>query len=295
MESLSVLQRASAESLQLDPFPHVVIPNALPESLYNELVEALPPLSTLGIDETRNNARWDVAAKEVATSAAVPKIWKDFIAYHASEAFFQDIVRVLFAGIHRLYPRRYPDKDAMLRMRAGVRGIDRFGEKDVLMDALISGNTPVQKPNSVRTTHADAGRKLVSGLFYMRRDGDDSIGGDLTISRFKPEYASLAAKMRAYKGTLVDDSCVDVVKTVKYARNQVVLFINSLDSLHGVTVRQATPHGRYFMNLVAEVNPKLYRLSKIFHGPAVYARDTRPADAPPVSIVQHVIDRVRAL
>ncbi len=101
--------------------------------------------------------------------------------------------------------------------------------------------------------------------------------------------------MRAFRGTLVDDKYVSVVRTIRYDRNQAVLFVNSLDSLHGVTVRQPTKYGRYFMNLVGEVNPKLYRLSKLLYGPAIYARDTRPTDAPPVSVFQDMFDRLRAL
>lgn len=49
------------------------------------------------------------------------------------------------------------------------------------------------------------------------------------------------------------------VETVRYQPNCLVLFINTIDSLHGVTVRQPTPHGRCFMNLVGEVATRLYR------------------------------------
>ena len=35
--NLSILQRATAADLQLDPYPHIVIPNALPDDLYAEL------------------------------------------------------------------------------------------------------------------------------------------------------------------------------------------------------------------------------------------------------------------
>ena len=54
------------------------------------------------------------------------------------------------------------------------------------------------------------------------------------------------------------DQATEIVETVKYAPNRLVLFINSLDALHGVTVRQATPYSRQFVNLIGEVDPKLY-------------------------------------
>jgi hypothetical protein len=146
-------------------------------------------------------------------------------------------------------------------MKAGVRNVDADGTKDIYMDAIIAGNTPVKAASSVRTTHVDSGDKLFSGLLYMRPDGYDAEGGDLTISRLKPEYA--ADKVANFKGHYVDDDRVDVVETVPYAKNRLVLFINTLDALHGVTVRQPTRQGRRFVNLVGEVDEPLYVLPEV--------------------------------
>ncbi len=141
-----------------------------------------------------------------------------------------------------------------------MRDHDRFGRHDVLVEAMISGNTPVTAASSVRTTHVDAGDKLFSGLFYMRRPDDPSTGGDLTISRFIDRYRGKDERLSLFKGPYVSDDQVEVVRTVPYAANTLVLFINSLDSLHGVTVRSETRYPRLFVNLVGEVDDRLYRL-----------------------------------
>jgi hypothetical protein len=145
-------------------------------------------------------------------------------------------------------------------LKVGMRDADRFGRNDVLVEAMISGNTPVTAASSVRTTHVDAGNKLFSGLFYMRTPEDRSTGGDLTLSRFAERYRGKDERFALFKGPYVDDSHVEVVRTVPYAANTLVLFINSLDSLHGVTVRSETPHPRLFVNLVGEVDDRSYRL-----------------------------------
>jgi hypothetical protein len=146
-------------------------------------------------------------------------------------------------------------------VNTGTRKLDTFATKDVLLDAQIAGNTPVTAATSVRTTHVDHGSKLFSGLFYMRSEGDNSVGGDLTISRFKPEY-SLEERLGCFSGAYVDDRHVETLKTIRYSRNCLVLMINSLDSLHGVTIRRPTPHDRLFVNLIAEIDAPLYRLSQ---------------------------------
>ena len=258
MKSLSTLQKATLADVRHSPFPYIVVKDALPSDLYNDLVARFPGEDALAIDRSKNNHRWDVLAKNVAVHKAIDPLWKDFIAYHTSPDFFHEIVDLFYDDIRKLYAKQFPSLEFTKAMRVGTRRKDTFINKDILMDAMISGNTPVRSASSVRTTHIDRGRKVFSGLFYMRRDDDDSVGGDLTISRFRPEYRDIKAKSKLFKGDYVDDEFIDLVETVKYQKNTVVIFINSIDSLHGVTVRQRTSHSRYFVNLVGVTVTRLY-------------------------------------
>jgi hypothetical protein len=266
---LSVLQTATAGDVQLDPYPYLVIPNALPEKLYRELEASFPSPESLGISSNRSNSRWNYAAYRVRANSNLPKIWSDFIAYHSSQAFFEEIANLFYEGVHALYPDRYPTKESLTGLRAGVREDDSFPRHDVLMDAMISGNTPVTEASSVRTSHVDRGDKLFSGLFYMRPASYDAVGGDLTISRFKPEIADAQDRYAKFSKSSVDDRYLDVVRTVRYDRNLLVLFVNSLESVHGVTVRQPSSHSRLFVNLVGEIENRLYE-TEVKGAPARY-------------------------
>lgn len=290
--NLSILQRATAADLHRDPFPHVVIPNALPDDLYAELEASFPSPQSMGIKADRNNHRWNYASRKIRRNANLPQVWRDFIAYHASEAFYRDIINVFHEGIQALYPERFPDRASLERLRVGIRKHDTFANKDVLMDAMISGNTPVTEASSVRSSHLDAGDKLFSGLFYMRPATYDSVGGDLTISRYKPELAGKPERHLKFKGAYIEDDNLDVVRTVTYDRNLAVLFINSLDSVHGVTVRQPSPHSRLFVNLVGEIDPPLYNLEEGGR-PAHYL----PADQPrtPIGLTDRIVPMVRRM
>jgi hypothetical protein len=143
--------------------------------------------------------------------------------------------------------------------RIGLRDRDSFADHDFLLDSQICGNTAVREVSSVKTTHVDSTRKLFSGLFYLRHPKDDSIGGDLTTARFKPGLSRWQWRRR-FDGVFVPEDRVETVSTVRYERNTLVMFLNTLESMHGVTVREPTPHLRLFMNLVCEVPEPLFEV-----------------------------------
>jgi len=268
MSSLSLLQNANKAGVRTEPYPHIVVDNALPDDLYEELSRSFPLLFFMGISSRENNKRWDYPHHRARKNYLIPKLWREFLAYHSSQDFFDDVVNILGDGICTTYPNRFLSTSSLREMNAGARGVDAHGDKDVLLEALISGNTPVTKASSVKPMHVDKGAKLFAGLFYMRPDGYTASGGDLIIGRFKPEYsgdAKLGCFKREASGSppLVDESFVETVDTIDYTRNRLVLFVNSLDSLHGVTVRQPTRQVRRFVNLVGEVSPPVYELPRM--------------------------------
>lgn len=265
MAELSVLQRARRSDVRRDPFPHVIIRDALPDELYRSLAGTFPSPESLGIHDLENNSRWNYSAGVVRTNDRLPQLWRDFIAYHASGAFYREIAELFFEEVHALYPERFPDRASLVDMTTGVRKVDSFENARMLMDAQIAGNTPVTQASSVRTTHIDSGSKLYSGLFYMRPEGYDAIGGDLIISRFRRDIPAEKRRVH-FVGAYVEDANLEHVETIRYDRNVLVLFINSWDSLHGVTVRQPTDKTRLFVNLVGEVDPPLYRIPKVARG-----------------------------
>jgi hypothetical protein len=261
--SLSVLQAAGKSDIRLSPYPHIIIRDALPAALCEQLIAEYPALDVLGVDPTRNNVRWSVPGKQVLENPAIPGAWRDVIGYHASRAFYDEFLDLFAASIMQLYPGLYPEERALRELRAGVREIDDFKHADILLDAQISGSTPVTRARSVKPNHIDSHRKLFTGLLYLRRDDDDSTGGDLEIRRFR-KVCSGKRRAGCYDGVYVDDRHTERVATVPYAKNVLILFINSLESLHGVSVRQVTPHCRLFMNIVGEVNTPLFAVPRTF-------------------------------
>lgn len=249
----SVLTGRGPENVVLEPFPHLVLEPALDDELCMELLDQFPPLEVVAEGaELGSNSRFSLKAHLTRESDEVSPLWKDFVETHVSPQFLGELLAAFGPAILRRYPNFERDYAPLDSMRLGLRGVDTFDDADILIDCQISVNTPVTgRPDSVRRAHLDDPDKLFAGLFYLRHPDDDSTGGDL-------EICAPTQRPRGFRGPLVYDRFVKPVTTVGYRRGTLVMFLNSEDSLHGVTVRSRTDVPRYFVNFVASVKEPLF-------------------------------------
>ncbi len=135
---------------------------------------------------------------------------------------------------------------------------------DLWIDVQFAINTPVRKTSRVRARHVDDPKKLFFGLLYMRAPEDDSIGGDLEICRWKgaPQFKNPYVSGRQVDNTHIQDHQVDLVNTVKYRANTLLISVASAFAVHGVTERQPTPHFRRYINLLAEFREPIYDIKQ---------------------------------
>lgn len=240
------------------PFPHLVVENPLPEDLCLKLFSEYPPLEGITKEaELYSNQRFSLSASEVLNdSARVSPLWLEFVRLHTSEIFYAQVINLFGDHIRSMYPSLEKNIGALGELSTAVRFMDANPSADILLDAQICVNTHVvETPSAVRRVHVDSPEKLFTGLYYMRHPDDTSTGGDLEIYRFK-------AKPQGFKIAEIDDRYVEVVKTIKYQRNTLVMFINNVSALHGVTERTVTPFPRYFFNLVGEIKKPLFELEQ---------------------------------
>lgn len=253
----SVLARCSTSQLRWDPFPHVVVPDALPEELCNALIERFPPLERVtGRGRWGSNRRFSLSARAALADPRLAPCWRDAILQHTSQAFLDEVLALLGPAIRMRYPGFEARFGRLEALRAGLRGVDGFDRCDVSLDAQICVNTPVfGRPSSVRTGHVDRSDKLFAGLLYLRRKDDASQGGDLQLYRLRP------GGERGFNQNYIDDRWIEGVGSVAYERNVLVLLLNGPWALHGVTPRSPTPLPRLFLNLLGEVKAPLFDLS----------------------------------
>lgn len=237
------------------PFPHVVIENALPEELHLELRNSFPSRQLLGVNLDQNQ-RWSTPALELRNMQGVTPLWRSFVEYHASRHFLEDVNRFFGEMIVELYPEMFPSCDEIRNRRVVVRHSRTQSPDALSLDSQISGNTPVTKRGAPRGIHVDSPNALWAGLYYLRHEQDDSIGGDLELWQW-PEKYSRIQKLSAYREGLSSRKVLPL-KSVPYRSNTLVFFVNSIDSLHSVTVRMPTSHTRQFLNLVCDVSQPLF-------------------------------------
>src|SRR5574341_127072 len=103
MNELSILQNFRSEVMTQEPFPHFVIDDALPRRIYDQLEASYPAVETIFIHATRTkdaamreNHRYDIPAAEVRRRQHLEiGAWRDFVYYHTSQEFLDEVMNKL--------------------------------------------------------------------------------------------------------------------------------------------------------------------------------------------------------
>jgi hypothetical protein len=293
----SILARAHKADIRRDPFPHIVIPDALDAELYDRLAREFPATAAVTKGMDLSNAKTGINAVEIVDNPAMSATWQDFAAHHSSPAFFKEVVALFGEEINRLYPFLEADFGLPLdRLRPARRIIEQrkhaHRQDDVVLDCQIMLDD-TREERICRGPHVDAVEEIYAGLIYFRHPDDESKGGELCVVRAKNPMeifpAPDAIRIRHHPAE-VDDEDVEIVARVPYAANTAILFINAPNALHKVTMRSATPVPRRHVNIIAES----YSLKR--GGLFRVLQPGEPVDPPPPpSLVRRALGRVRRM
>ncbi|MEV6837034.1 hypothetical protein AB0N17_21410 [Streptomyces sp. NPDC051133] len=264
----SLLAGVTKDDIRRDPFPHIVIRNALPAQLYDALATSMPSAEYIGErigKPITSNERYNYMSEHILGDATTAQVWKDFVTYHASPAFYEEFLDLFQEDLLANLPDAEKGIGRPLReLRVGRRNRDGFETHDILMDCTAVINSAVTgRPSSYRGPHVDKPYKLFGGLFYMRLPEDDATGGDLVLYRYGTEAHKFYTSASEYGDNRfdIDPKYVEEVATVPYESNTLVMYpINPL-ALHGVSVRAVTGHQRRFVALVGDLQNPLFDLA----------------------------------
>lgn len=242
----ALLAPASAADVVTEPFAHLLRASALPTTEYQALADQFPPLEAIAehAPTLGSNRAVRASAAQALGRVDLSAAWRRFFELYTSDDYWRAVVRVFGGSLRAAFPaleeqigRRFED------WRVTRRGTGE--DADVRLDCQFVLNTPVTTRSSVKTPHVDKYDKIFSALFYMRPPDDPTVGGDLDLYRWR--RAPRFVKHRALP------SDVERVKTVRYAANTYVAFVNSPQSVHGVSPREVTDVPRRYVNFIAEV------------------------------------------
>jgi len=256
---LSILSNLGKRRLALEPFPHIVIENALDKDVYDASMAAFPSFDAVccGMEGIESNALYMRSARDVLSSDRFSPLFREMFAFHVSNGFWHELTPLLADTMRSLYPdleQRIgkPIED----WRVTMRGSDD-DEAEVVLDCQFCVNSPVTKPSSVRTPHIDKENKFFNALLYCRHPDDDADGGELVLYKFKSKPGFSGA------GRTAMPNRVEPVASVAYRANTLVLFLNSPLSVHGVTPRPVTNHIRRYLNITGMVRQDLFKVPKL--------------------------------
>ena len=236
-----------------DPYPHVIIKNALPQDLYDSLAKNFPVEQMKQELPLIEGHTYRYLANDVLYKKTIPvsKEWKNFFQTHTSQEYYDKVLE--------LFKNDMPYGDDRIKKNVAVRG---FAEKHYYMvtDTQFVVHNPI-KTGTTRTTHIDNPQELYAGLLYFRQPNDKSTGGDFEIFDTPDVKRVLKRKGRE----VTEDTKKTLVRTVKYEPNTFVMFLNTGQSVHGVTPRQDAEVERLSINIIAETRSKQNLLFKLLH------------------------------
>lgn len=239
----TVLAKARPEDVRTDPFPHLVIEDALDADVFAELLRTRPPYSG---DSEASNRRVSTPAWVAITTEAFDPAWRVFSALHSQPAITRRMWELFDGHLADSLPT-LPNDD-----RFGVLGMDDWAAADVLCDARLDTISPARSAGSHRKAHLDTPNRFFSALLYFRSPDDCSSGGGLDLFRWTD---GPKAPLDAFEFA---ESTVERVLTVPYKANTLVAFPNSVHAIHGSQIRQPTDHDRAYVFITAEVEKDLF-------------------------------------
>ncbi len=236
------------------PFPHIIIDEPIDEKDYNILAEEYKIIenhfSKLE-DYKKNNIRLQFSDTEFKKLNLDTPKWQEFIDFHTSISFYKKLVEIFIDDIKKFYPELVSELQELKTFDLN----NKDSNKDIRLLCQPGINTPVVKENTFnRGPHIDKPNTIIAGLFYLKKDDDYSKGGDFVINEKSGKISFVP------KAEVKEVENVKLNKEVTYKKNKVVFFLNTIDSIHSVSVREKTDHCRRLVNF----NLKYYGPKKTF-------------------------------
>ena len=185
----------------------------------------------------------------------ISDVWENFIAEHVSQEFFDKATEIIKPFMTSLDPNyltnlgKELDKCSFSLAESGRGNNPKNKRSDIVISVAAGINTPCSKSSTIDLPHTDFPQKLFNSMLYMRKEDDDSVGGDLILYETTTPFIFGSKSELSYE---VDKKYIKAVKTIKYSKNVLVLFPQKVNAVHGVSARGPTPHTRRYININME-------------------------------------------
>jgi len=234
MNKISVLQ--NFKKVESDPYPYIMIQQALPEHIHNELLSTLPNEFIDQQESRDHHGKKTYHVNQVKKDGwKISNIWKEFTEYHTSREFF-DRVMDIFSPWNDILPIK-KDK-IILEDRSQTQ---QPADVNCFTDFNFVKHPPENNVSN-RTPHCDNEKEIYAGLLYLKHKDDHSTGGGFNI------HKADNLQMTGLRELVTPGP---VVNTCPYESNNFAMFLNVKRSVHSVEPRQNAHHPRISINMIA--------------------------------------------
>src|SRR5437868_10790337 len=143
--------------LELQPGPHVVIDNILPQATYDQLIAALPPPEFLTGGGNQTKLDWRVFSDAIMPTAT-RVIWESFEEQIVTHVLMPALVELFAPVLEAHYVQ--------------VLGAD-FAAEAARLPKRANGRIMLRRPGFRQGAHVDPKRSAITGILYLARPGDN--------------------------------------------------------------------------------------------------------------------------
>ena len=269
----SLLQKKP--KIKTEPYPHVIIEEALPWNLYEELENTFPEEQLMNTIPFDNGICYRMKSDKLVHPTFQPEIWRKFSEYHTSAEWFMEIYE-LFKPWLSTQPKitkllENIKNHVCARPWADFKESKMQGRKiNLLTDCQVVMHKPITEKTS-RTPHIDNPLEIFAGLLYMPYKNDTSTGGNFQLHTVKNDIIRVIMKGGR---EIYPEDVGPVHTTVPYKRNTFVMFLNiNSNTVHSVSIRNNPTMYRRSVNIIAEFRKKNSPYHKMYEVDEGYYND----------------------
>jgi hypothetical protein len=197
-------------TLELDPFPHLVVDKWLPTETYKLMIDGLPdPIFFADRDSSRQRLSVPFRLAPQYSRRIWQLITRDIVSEIAGPLLNEKFSSVVRDYVTTFCPKLPEGADLTLR--------------------TSNGHIMLRRPGYVINPHRDPKWGFVTCLVYLARSGDKESYGT-QLYRVKDD-----AEAPTFKPFYVEDSRCELVKTVPFRANSMLVFLNSTGA-HGASI-----------------------------------------------------------
>ena len=247
----SLLQKKP--TVQTDPYPHVLIEDALPWDLYEELENTFPEDQVLATKPFDDGICYRMKANVMLDPNFQPEIWRKFAQYHTSAEWFNEVNKLFKFYLPAVLNKKFTEDEL------GARGWAE-DNKNIWTDCQVVMHKPIEEKTS-RTPHIDNPMEMWAGLLYMPYKNDESTGGEFQLRSVLDDVKKVNMNLGRQ---IYSSNLGPVVKSVPYKRNTFVMFANnSPNTIHGLSLLQNAKLYRRSVNIIGEFKRNFAKMYKV--------------------------------